>query len=331
MDAPRIETLPPPPGVIRSLKAGFDTIAMHLTAILLPLALDLLLWLGPRLSIKEYYQSILPQFERDWRSLGFSAQQVQTTIEAYKAQVSGLDSLNLLALLRTFPIGITSLLSGPSPALTPFGEPQVMQVGPLGNILLLFLFFTLMGWIGGALYFRWVASLVAPEDQPIQGRALWHSLALSVLAAILIVVIGLPVFFVIYVLTAISPVVGQVALLVVGFVCMWLVVPLFFAGHGIFLRSQNVASSILSSLQLTRFSLPNSSLFVLTVLFISIGLNYLWRIPEPGSWMLLIGIVGHAFITTALLAASFIYYRDMTAWLKTVIERLQAGATSTKA
>jgi hypothetical protein len=69
---------------------------------------------------------------------------------------------------------------------------------------------------------------------------------------------------------------------------------------------------ILSSLQMTRFSLPNSSLFVLTVLFISIGLNYLWRIPEPDSWMLLVGIFGHAFITTALLAASFIYYRDMT-------------------
>src|SRR5512139_2014005 len=149
MQTSRLETLPPPPGVIRSLKAGFDTIAMHLTAILLPLALDLLLWLGPRLSVKEYYQSVLPQFERDWQTLGFSAQQVQTTIDAYKAQVSSLDSLNLLALLRTFPIGITSLLSGPAPALTPLGEPRVLQVAPLGNILLLFLLIMLVGWIGG--------------------------------------------------------------------------------------------------------------------------------------------------------------------------------------
>src|SRR5512139_598008 len=108
MQTPRLEALPPPPGIVRSLKAGFDTIALHLTAILLPLGLDLLLWLGPRLSVKAYYESILPQFERDWRSLGFSAQQVQATMEGYRAQVGALDSLNLLALLRTFPIGITS-------------------------------------------------------------------------------------------------------------------------------------------------------------------------------------------------------------------------------
>jgi hypothetical protein len=122
-------------------------------------------------------------------------------------------------------------------------------------------------------------------------------------------------------------VVGQVAVLILGFVAIWLVVPLFFAGHGIFLRSQSAFASVVSGVQMARFSLPNSSLFVLTVLFISIGLNYLWRIPGPDSWMLLVGIFGHAFITTALLAASFIYYRDMNGWLKIVFERLQAGVT----
>jgi hypothetical protein len=115
-----------------------------------------------------------------------------------------------------------------------------------------------------------------------------------------------------------------------GFLSLWLIVPLFFAGHGIFLRSQNVFASVLSGLRMARFSLPNSSLFVLSVLFTSLGLNYLWSIPEPDSWMLLVGIIGHAFITTALLAASFIYYRDTTSWLQSVFERLRAGTLSTK-
>jgi len=39
--------------------------------------------------------------------------------------------------------------------------------------------------------------------------------------------------------------------------------------------------------------------------------------------MTLVGITGHAFITTALLAASFVYYRDMNAWLQTVFEKMQ--------
>jgi hypothetical protein len=44
--------------------------------------------------------------------------------------------------------------------------------------------------------------------------------------------------------------------------------------------------------------------------------------------MTLVGIGGHAFITTALLSASFIYYRDMNVWLQTVFERLQKKPTT---
>jgi len=59
------------------------------------------------------------------------------------------------------------------------------------------------------------------------------------------------------------------------------------------------------------------------VLLLTTGLNYLWSVPPDDSWMLLVGIGGHAFITTALLAASFVYYRDMNAWLQTVFEQLR--------
>jgi len=58
-------------------------------------------------------------------------------------------------------------------------------------------------------------------------------------------------------------------------------------------------------------------------------LNYLWSVPPNNSWMLLIGIAGHAFITTALLAASFVYYRDMNIWLQTVFEQVKQNQTIT--
>jgi hypothetical protein len=74
---------------------------------------------------------------------------------------------------------------------------------------------------------------------------------------------------------------------------------------------------------MARFTLPTSGMFVLCVFLLSIGLNYLWDVPPDDSWMKLVGIGGHAFITTALLAASFVYYRDMNVWLQTVFERLQ--------
>ena len=61
MELDKIETLPPPPGVIGSLKAGFDAIASNLTVILLPLFLDLLLWLGPRLRVDRLFQRLFDE------------------------------------------------------------------------------------------------------------------------------------------------------------------------------------------------------------------------------------------------------------------------------
>ena len=88
-------------------------------------------------------------------------------------------------------------------------------------------------------------------------------------------------------------------------------------------------TSIISSVQMARFTLPTSSMFVLAVFLLSFGLNFLWSIPPENSWMTIVGILGHSFVTTALLAGSFIYYRDMNIWLQSVIEKLRPN-TATK-
>ena len=53
--------LPPPPGMIASLARGFDSVATHVQVILPPVLLDLFLWLGPRLQLKSFVQSIIVQ------------------------------------------------------------------------------------------------------------------------------------------------------------------------------------------------------------------------------------------------------------------------------
>ena len=99
--------------------------------------------------------------------------------------------------------------------------------------------------------------------------------------------------------------------------------PLFFTPHGIFVRRENALYSIYSSLRMIRFSLPTSGMFVLMVFLLSRGLDVLWSVPENNSWLSLVGFAGHAFITTVLLAASFVYYRDMNDWLQNVYQRFQ--------
>jgi hypothetical protein len=52
----------------------------------------------------------------------------------------------------------------------------------------------------------------------------------------------------------------------------------------------------------------------------------LWNIPAVDSWWSIVGIIGHAFVTTSLLAASFIYYRDADRWLREIVQQTQSSA-----
>jgi hypothetical protein len=322
------QTLPPPPGIIGSLRTGFDAIAAHITAILLPLVLDLLLWLGPHISMNQLIQPWLAQFQSFASNMGISASDLKNTMDMY---TQFFQQFNLLSILRTFPIGVPSLMSGEAPTLSPLGTPTTWQIDSFGSLLGLLFLLTICGWILGGFYFRWIAALVLPETSVSSGRAVMQTVLYSLLWLVIAWIIGFPIGLVLYVFFTINSLLGEGALLILGFLSMWLIVPIFFSSFGIYLRKQNVFMSFLSGLQLTRFALPASSLFVLTMLLIGIGLNFLWQIPANDSWLTLVGILGHAFIMTALLASSFIYYRDTSAWLQSVIERLRATTPTTQA
>ena len=334
MEMDKIETLPPPPGVVGSLRAGFDAVASSLTVALVPLALDLLLWLGPRLHVDQLFQPVFDQMSRYASFSGLSSADLKTLQDNSSLILEQLKQYNLLGTLRTFPIGVFSLMSGTMPGKTPLGMPFSIQVDSPFTLLGWLVLLTLVGWLCGGLFFRWVSLIVVSPSQSVDtrfGQSILQTMLLSLLYFVLLIMIGTPVLIVLALLVAASPLLAQGMLLILGLLSMWLIVPLFFSPHGIFIRQQNAFSSIYASLRMTRFTLPTSSLFVLSVILIAYGLNFLWNIPSPDSWMALVGIAGHAFITTSLLAASFIYYRDMQVWLQTVLEKLKSNLPTQQA
>jgi hypothetical protein len=322
MQTPKIEakTLPPPPGIIGSLRAGFDVTAGHITAILLPVALDLFLWLGPRLSMDKLVQPVLKEVGDMAANGGLKPEDVSSALTMYQ---QFFHEFNLLAILRTFPIGIFSLMSGRLPAQSPLGTLSILEIDSPGSLIGLVFLLTLIGWMLGGLYFRWVAAFSTPEPSLSAGRAVFQTLLYSLIWLFISWTLGLPAVFLIYLIFVINTLIGEIVLLILGFISVWLIVPIFFSPHGMFVKKQNAFASIINSFQLTRFTLPTSSLFVLTIFLVGFGLNFLWSIPADNSWLALIGILGHAFITTALLASSFVYYHDMSAWLQTVLTRLR--------
>lgn len=327
MDVQKLETLPPPPGVFGSLKAGFDVVSNRVVLILLPLCLDLFLWLGPRLSVdgllSPYFGFLFTQARR-----GVAEADLERFAQYQSLMTEWLREFNLLSLaskLQFFPVGVSSLSAQTLPVENPLGLTNVVIVSSVWFMLGLAFVLVPLGWIGGGVYYRQVAGSILGEEETGIG-ILWavlQTLLLCVIWMFSLVLIMIPLSLVIGMFALVSPFLANIAVFVILFLSFWLIVPLFFTPHGIFVRGYNAFRSIYSSLQMTRFSLPTSAMFVLSVFLLSRGLDLLWSAPDNDSWLALVGFAGHAFITTVLLAASFIYYRDMTDWLRAVYERFQ--------
>ena len=75
----------------------------------MPLALDLLLWLGPRLSVDQLAQPFFKSVSDMAASGGLKPEDIASALTMYQ---QFFQEFNLLAILRTFPIGIFSLMSG---------------------------------------------------------------------------------------------------------------------------------------------------------------------------------------------------------------------------
>lgn len=317
--------LPPPPGLISSIARGFDAVANNISVILPPLLFDLFLWLGPRLRLTTVIQ-------KWWDlSLGMLSPSTTTGMDLTTIQEAWMkfaEGFNLFAALRTFPVGTPSLLSFEIPVQSPLGDPSSLDIASFFSIVGWIVLLVLIGWVIGALYFYWVAGISIRPEKRLFWKSIFQSVFLSAFWAGLLLVVGLPVFTMLGALTLISPAVAQVGLFAGAMVLMWLTMPIFFSAHGIFTFQLDALRAILNSLRMVRFTLPNIALFLLIFMVINQGLNFLWNTPAQDTWWLLVGIGGHAFVSTALLAASFIYYRDINGWLKVVFEQLQKQTTT---
>ncbi|MFU8771242.1 MAG: hypothetical protein ACNA8H_02345, partial [Anaerolineales bacterium] len=118
-----------------------------------------------------------------------------------------------------------------------------------------------------------------------------------------------------------SPVILCVLVLFLAFLFS-VFIPLLLTPHGIVASEKPVFEAAKSSIRTVRMTLPATSLFFLVAVMLSEGLDILWRVPAENSWLTLVGIIGHAFITTGLLAASFIFYRDANNWVAGAIEKI---------
>jgi hypothetical protein len=76
---------------------------------------------------------------------------------------------------------------------------------------------------------------------------------------------------------------------------------------------------VLESFQIVRRNLLSGLGLLLSLIVISQLLDWLLLMAEDGSWFTLVSIMGHAFVSTALVTATFLFYRDRYSILYSVL------------
>lgn len=335
MAQPPLKLPTPPHGVIASLAGGFEMVNARLELILLPLVLDLFLWLGPRLSvqplIERLSQSIVTALGRD-----ATAQQLaELALFSQRMRDYG-QTFNLFSFLSTSPIGLPSLYAARGSALAPTGQPPVWYVDSVPVYLVFWAAFVLVGLFLGALYFGSIAQQVRDRRLNLAQllRQVWGDwarlTALMVVAVVFLLVVGTPLFLVSGLLWLLSPVVGSLAWILAFTLLLWALFYGGFALHAMLLVRRGLLGALWDSVRMVQFNLPHvASLFVLAVL-INVGLGLVWNLPTDTSWLMLLGVGGHALISTAVVAATFVFYQDRYRWWLEMRENLQARADAEK-
>jgi hypothetical protein len=333
MKASEKTAVPAPPNLFAALLAGFDAIAGKVSLILFPLGLDLFIWLGPQLRLRQMIDKIIEQLTvMAQTGAPQSAESLQASQEVW-ALIS--ERLNIMATLRTYPVGVPSLMAGRLPIETPaLIQPFVVDLASPFSAVVFWAILSGIGIIIGSIYFDVVARTVLPVSY--RGHSAWHAwprttlqvFFLTLIWAIIFMAVSIPSICLISAMALANPSLGRFALLLYAGGMIWLIFPLLLSPHGIFVNRNNALASLKRGAQITRLTLPTTALFFLIALILSYGLDILWKIPPENSWFTLIGVVGHAFVTTGLLAASFIYYRDADLFCQKLISHMSMIASN---
>jgi len=308
------------PSIIQALLSGFNTIANKPDLILIPIILDLFLWFGPAWRVDLVFAPLIQSLDN---FPGIQSVEIALLIENYQLALRDIvNNFNLAISLRTLPIGVPSLMVSKPSYLNPIGHPLTFSLETNSQLFGFWLMFILTGFFLGSLYFQNISKQII-EINNHSFTALWQSflqiIIFPILLILVLIILSVPIILLVTLVTMISPAISQFILMLASIFIIWALMPLIFTPHGIFLYKQKIFPAMITSIKVVRLSMGQTAWFVLSGFLLIEGLNYLWRSPNVDNWFLMIGILGHAFVVSAVIAASFHYFIDATKFSQSVI------------
>ena len=304
-------------GIIEALSAGLDAALRHPWLLLIPVLLDLFLWVGPRVQAPALYRSFEPALSQVTTTMTssearFAAQELSKAVEQFFTQY------NLFAWLSAGLIGVPVVNGGIDATLklVTGSLPTLWRVDSFDGYLLVFVLLTMVGLFISALFWIMLGNYVRGEPwQAVRwlrlSFELWKQLLL-----LMIVVVGLafisifPLSMVMFTLSAFSAGLASFVPLLYVAVAAWIVLMCMFTPHGLVLYHLPVSRAVSTSIMIVRANFTSAAGLAVIAIAISIGMGLIWEELAADSWLRLIAMAGNAIIGTGLIVASLLFYQN---------------------
>lgn len=305
-----------PLGVIDAVSAGLALVWRRPWTLLVPILFDTLIWILPRLSLTQLFRPYMDQivsvtaFSSDPEAAADAARAVQQMVESF--HVLGLVIAALNAVTR-----VPSLLAVDAAAVHSPINAWAYSI-PLTSeslVLLLFVPVYVLGLLAVAFYLEWIAQGTRPLETPAPGAALIRVARLWLRLILFSLVLAALLFAATTALLALqlvfnSPEIAAFATLLITVGLFWLIIYFFFVPSAAAVSDITIRDALRRSTVLFRAFFWSTLGLVALSVFLDRGLAIVWGGLTVSTVGVIIGIAANAFIGTALVAASMIYYQD---------------------
>ena len=303
--------------MIDSLSAGYRFLGRRVELILIPVVLDLWLWLGPRLSVRPLFEAMARFYERTADVEGFPEDMASMAGQVSQMLTDVGQNSNLMESLVS-----RSLLHVPSLLVT-IGSVSGDWVFEIGNPFVaggLFTGLSIVGLLIGVLYMNLLARLLPlggaskPATAAELGKQVlrqWVRVMLFILALMVLLLVGaLPVMMGSVLLAFVSPALSSILAFVYAGAVLVVLFYLYFVTAAIVMDDLPVHKAVAQSFLVVRNDFLATLLFILLTTVIAVGFALIMRqLTELSSVGVAFSILVNAYLGSGLVLALFVFYR----------------------
>jgi hypothetical protein len=214
-------------------------------------------------------------------------------------------------------VGVPTLMATLSPEALPL-QPLALEVDSWAVWVALLVGLLVIGLLFTAVYYMMITAVISQPPGGLDrrywsgrlGPATRRLFALALLFVAISLLIYLPISFIGAIVFVIAAPIGTLILLMAPLVMVWVVIYLSMSPEIVFLDERPALRAARESLVFAQRNLLSLLLLLLLVLLAGTVVDWLLVLAESGTWLTLINIAGHAFVSTALVTALFVFYRD---------------------